>query len=133
MTVAEALAAFLGDVAALTAIVDTRIYPVIPPTSATLPALTYGRLSGAPVRAMGPASPGLVARFRLTCWSDDYADGDAAAEALKAALEGFSGELGSGSGVEVIACQQEDEQDLYDEDTPRFKRVVDFSFFIEAA
>lgn len=114
MAVAEqALYARLAAVAGVTALVSTRIYPVKLPQNATLPAVTYQRVSTSRAGAMG-ADPGVAwARIQVTSWATSYSGLKSLSEAVRAALQRYSGSSG---GVTVLDVTLDSELDLYGED-----------------
>ena len=109
MTLSQALFNYLSTYAGLASLVSTRVYPVALPQGATLPAVTY------------------QARFQFTVWASSYADREAIALQLIAALEGYSGTMGGGSGVVVLAIQGEGETDDYEPSAKVWQAALDFT------
>lgn len=68
---ASIYAALTGD-ATLAAIFGTRVYPVLKPQHATLPAITYQRISGQMVASATTGSKLQNARFQIDLWSQQY-------------------------------------------------------------
>ena len=100
MIVEQALVAVLEAYSGLTDLVTTtRIYPMKLPANATLPAVTYQRISGAREDMMG--EPTGLARpvFQVTAWADDYLEAKTVATQVRKALDGYEGQAGGSSGV----------------------------------
>lgn len=111
--VEEALKARLAAVAGVTALVVSRVYPVKLPQSATLPALTYQRISTARENAMG-ADPGIArTRLQVTTAATSYSGAKAVTEAVRAALQRYSG---TSAGVVVLDVFLDNETDLFSEE-----------------
>lgn len=130
MSIETALYGYLSTYAGLTALVSTRIYPLQLPPKPTLPAVTYAKVSGPRIRAMGNTNQGGRPRFQLLCWGETYAGSKAVAAQVQAALEGYSGVMG---GVTVRGIDQENEIDDHDPDTQRYFTILDFTIYHEGA
>lgn len=109
----EALRARLVAVAGVTALVSSRVYPVKLPQSATLPAVTYQRISTVREGAMGADSDIVRVRVQVTSWADSYSGVKSLSEAVRAALQRYSG---TSAAVDVRDCFLDSELDLYGED-----------------
>lgn len=111
MSVEGAIVTLLTTDGTLSALVGSRVYPLMAPGDAALPLLVYQEASEVPVRA-------LARRLALTAWRvrfDAYAESYASAKAVKAALlnvlEGYSG---TASGVVVQGVFRDDSNDAHD-------------------
>jgi len=111
MRLEEALYAHLSGDADVAALVGDRIYPLLVPQDADLPALAYQRISGVPIYAHdGP--PGLArARVQITCLGRSYSEAKDLAARVRAALSGYRGTMGGAGGVEVGAAFIENHRD----------------------
>lgn len=111
--VEEAVKARLAAVAGVTALISTRVYPVKLPQSATLPAVTYQRVSTIRENAMG-ADPGVArTRLQVTSAATSYSALKGVTEAVRAALQRYSGTIG---GVVVLDVFLDNETDLFGEE-----------------
>ena len=110
MTVESALAKELIDDGGVHAVCADRIYPLNAPQDITKPYVVYERLSVDQDYSMGGLSNLQMARMRMTCGGQKYADVVAADAAVRAALTGSVS--GDGS-VGVIACFFEQPDDTY--------------------
>ncbi len=126
MTLEQAIFNYLSSYAGLTALVSTRVYPVTLPQGATLPAVTFMRVSSRRMRTFGSARMGRVARVQLTVWAESYASRQAVAGQIIAALEGYDGTMGGVSGVVVLAVQGENEIDDYEPTAKVWQGALDF-------
>jgi hypothetical protein len=104
LTIEAGLVYKLTTTAGLTALISTRVYLERIPQGATLPCLTYQRISTPRVLAhdtsgsAGTASP----RFQFDAWATTYASAKAITDALRAALSGFKGTITSGADTVVV-------------------------------
>lgn len=114
VSVGLALVSRLTTVAAVTALVGSRIYPLKVPQGATMPCIRYANISTIErVNAMGN-DPGPVSqRMQLDCYGTTYASARAVFEATQAALQRYRG---TEAGIEVMASFIDDEQDSFEED-----------------
>jgi Protein of unknown function (DUF3168) len=91
----EGLYSFLTGTTAISALVGTRVYPLLIPLDATLPAVAYQRISG-PFEAAHDGPTGLVrARMQITCVAAPYAAARGVAAAIVTVLLGYRGVMGS--------------------------------------
>ncbi len=91
MTIEEGLYAFLSNAG----IVGTRIYPLVIPQDATLPAIAYQRLSGPREHSHDGASGMAWARMQLAITGETYSSAKATAELVRAAMDGHKGLMGT--------------------------------------
>lgn len=112
ITIEEGLFAYLSTNAGLVALISTRVYPNKLPETVTLPALTYQRIDSPRVHthdtsgATGTAYP----RFQFDAWATTYASAKAITDALRAALNGYRGTMGTGgTAVTVQGALVQDE------------------------
>jgi hypothetical protein len=115
MTVEESLEAELKNYAGLSALVGTRIDP-LQVNGATLPAVTYVRVSGVRVQAMDGPTGLAVPVFQVSSWATTYAAAKAVAKQVRLCLDGFNGTLGGVGGVNAKITLQGD-RDLVDTET----------------
>jgi hypothetical protein len=107
----KGLHTFLTGTAAISALVSARVYPVWLPQSPTLPCLTYQRISGSRVRSLTGPSSLAHPRIQIDCWAATYDGAKTLAEAVRVALDGYSGLMGT---VEVFGVIVHGDRDLYD-------------------
>ena len=104
MKIEEALFLHLKNYAPLVDLVGQRIYPLVSPQNSTLPVITYQKISQVRERTLSSPAPKVVrARFQISCWAASYAEVKEVAEQVKAALQDYSGLMGGGDGVQVLA------------------------------
>lgn len=72
MAIEEALYTRLTGHAGTAALVSTRVYPNVLPQRATLPAITYRRVSGTREHAMGADPENVNSRVQVDCWASSY-------------------------------------------------------------
>ena len=103
----EALVALLEGDADVGALAGDRIYPIVVPAGATLPAIAYQRISTRRPEEMDGPSGLARPRFQFTCVGTDFGVVKALAKAVRAALDGFSGTV-SGVMIDGILFEDED-------------------------
>lgn len=127
--VEAAIFSILSNAAGLTALVGSRIYPVSMPMGTALPAVTYQRISGPRVHAMG-ADPGLqYPRIQVSSRSDDAEEVKNVAEEVRLALQNYSGTV---AGVVIQKAILDTDRDLpYDPATKSWGFAADFIVWAE--
>lgn len=104
MEIEAALYAELAADSSVSALVSSRIYPVLIPQDVDMPAIAYQRISGP--RDYSHQGAGLVsARFQITCQATSYSGAKSLAAAVRDALSGFSGTMGAGGGGGGVKVQ----------------------------
>ena len=63
------------------------------------------------------------ARFQISIFATNYGSAHQIAAAVKAALDGYQGYMGS---VYIFSCLYDDEQDLYEEQTKLLQVAQDY-------
>jgi len=110
MTLEEGLYDHLTNDAGVSALVGTRIYPLVVPQDVALPAIAYQRISGPRDHAHdGPSGLGR-ARMQFTFVGTSYSQAKSVAEAVRASLDGFKGTMGT---VTVGAVLLDNEHDSW--------------------
>lgn len=104
----EGLYTHLMNQSAVTDLISTRLYPLIVPQDADLPAVAYQRITGAPAHSHEGPSGLARARIQLTIVAASYSEAKAVAEAVRQALDGKRRGLG---GVDVGMCMLADDAD----------------------
>jgi len=104
----RALYAYLSLHAPLTALVATRVYPSIAPSSAAFPYVTVQRLAVASLYHMGGASATFDTLVQVDCWSLSAIEAQQVAQVIRQSLDGFRG---TWDGLEVDGVFVENELD----------------------
>ena len=125
MSVGAAIYDRLSNYAGLSSLVSTRIYPVLAPQGAILPYVIYERISGTRIRALASDTDLASPRYQFTSFSDDYDEAYSVSEQVRAALQRYTGTVGS-PGVDIVDCTIETETDLYDTLTQLHQHFFDF-------
>lgn len=121
-TIEEGLFKHLSEDDAVSAIAETRIYPLIAPENETEDHIVYDNLSSPKAAAHSNDSGLSRSRMRIKAWSTTYAGAKALAEAVRKSLYGHTGALGD---VERAAVELEGQPDEYDVETKWFAVVQD--------
>lgn len=121
MTLETALRAFLVSDSAVGALVGQRVYTQTMPQDGTLPAITFQRISTAAVNSRDDNSFGRV-RMQI----DGWAASDTATKELRAAIRAAMKDFRSVSGPRVSGARLRDTRDLHDQDTRRWRVLMDY-------
>jgi hypothetical protein len=117
LTIEEGIGYYLTTYAGLVALVSTRTYNKRIPQEATLPCVTYYRISTPRVQThdtsgmTGTAYP----RFQFDAWAATYGSAKAITDQLRTALNGYKGTVTSGADSVVIQASLVDDE-RYDPD-----------------
>lgn len=130
MTIEAAIRTHLLTVTGLTNLVVARIYPGKLPQTPTLPAVVFTRISTAPVQDRSSATPVFSrGRWQFDCWATTY-DG---ANALRLALRPALGGIAQASGPRIDVALMQDDRDIEEPETARWRAVLDyFIWYAEA-
>lgn len=126
MTLEEALRAQLVGYAPLNALVNGRVYAMVLSETATLPAVTWQRISTVAFNHRGSAKLGRV-RFQVDGWAMQYSQ----AVSLRAAIRGALVHWQKESAPRVDVTFLDDDRDLREPATNRFRASMDFMLFAE--
>jgi len=100
-----------------------RIFPVFAGENPTLPCLIYGTISAVREDELEGPMTWVRERIQIDCFADSYTDCKTLAEAVRKALNGYSGTV---SGKEIFYASLDNQQDFYD-DKAVFRRIsLDF-------
>ncbi len=106
----KGLVSHLENDAGVAAIVGSRIYPEPAPQNASYPLIVYTRITGTHEHDLQGAAGLCEARYQLRCWAESRSAVKALAEAVRLALQGFSGSMGD---VDVRGIFLESDDDEY--------------------
>lgn len=105
----SSLRAYLLTKTAITTIVGQRIYCDVLPQGATLPAITFYRISTVRDHTIGDCTRLAHARFQIDCWSNSRSTSDSISHAIRACgITSYRGTTDSiwFSGVEIDSGEQ---------------------------
>ena len=96
-TLEESLYSYLKADAGLTALVSTRIYAMRVPQSVSFPCLTIQRISTARIHTHDTSGASNLSspRFQFDAWAATYSSAKSITDALRAALNGKTGSIGT--------------------------------------
>jgi len=114
----------LANFAGLTALVSTRIYPVVMRQQDTMPALRYNRVSSITPSAMGSDVGITRYRYQFDVFGSTYATMDAVVVQLKLAVVRWSA-----SGLQDSFMQTE--SDYYEDAVKLYRTRLDVEFIVE--
>jgi hypothetical protein len=110
----------------ISAAVDDRVYPRRLPEGATLPAISWFRVSTQRIYTYDPyeaTDAWATARVQFNCWSRSEEEADRVGEAVLLCLSGYGSTLG---GELIGSSFAVNDLDLYDSEVEIFRRVLDF-------
>ena len=108
-TIETAIYALLTADLTLTALVGTRITPVIVPQRSAMPAVTFAQVAGARTHSVDGPTGQVNSRWQFNCWASNTRSPRAVADALRQAIDGYSGTTG---GVIFQSIQSQTENDI---------------------
>lgn len=114
-----ALYTLLTGTSAVSAIVGTRIYPVVLPQKPTLPAITMQRIPGSRVRSTRGPSGLAQSRYQVDCWAATQTAAEELAGVVRAATDGYRGTV---SEVRIGGISVSGDRDFYEPDA-KYNRV----------
>ena len=135
MTIETALYSHLSTQVGITAIVGTRIYATVPPSSPTFPFITFQVFSDVPEHHMDGAVGLTRVLMNIEVWAFVVAEQQAISEALRNELDGFRGAMGT-EVLQVRNCFMENrnsfqEPDKQGKNLPVHRSSLDFSIWHE--
>jgi len=125
----DALLTYLLANASINALVGDRIYAMHVQQEATMPCITYQRISTERVLTHDQTSTGLaIPRFQFDVYSFRYSEALEIAEALRDALQGYAGAMGTLTTMGVLPML---EQHTEDRDLEVFRLIIDYTIRYE--
>lgn len=133
MTIESALYSYLSNKASVTALVSDRIYPQVAPQGTAYPFVTFNVLSEDTQHDMSGASGLTNVAMQIDAWCETVADRVSVSEALRNALDGFRGAMGTES-LHISNFFMTDRQNFVEGDTegkahPLYRSSMDFSIW----
>lgn len=119
----------LNNYAGVTALVASRIYPVVLPQEPTYPAITFSLVSSQRIEGTW-TNPGMArARFQITCWASTFDSVSGLAEQVRLALERYGTAVAGTTiaGVTVYDIHMGSEAHAYEPTLDAFAQSIDFT------
>ena len=129
MTIEASVWQILADNAGVGALCEDRIYPVKVPQNATFPCVTYSRVSTNRWSAMGSDTGIADKRFQVSSWGETYAEANALAEAVRAALQRYRGTV-DGVLIQDIFVDG-DGPETWEDEAGAYQAVTDYRVIYE--
>jgi hypothetical protein len=129
MTVEKELQDRLVANGTVNGLIGTRIYPLKAPQNPTKPYVTFQRISGSRLQALGGAAGFGMARIQYDSWAITYNGAQALAAAIRNSFNGFIGKLSDGNSpasLRTVVVRLDNERDLFEEDTGLYRVTQDF-------
>ncbi len=133
MSIGSALFSYLSNKTSITTRVSTRIYPHPAPESATYPFITYSVIGEDHQHHMAGGSGLVNVSLQVDVWATTHANRVLTQEALRNALDGYTGTMGAES-LGIRSCFLHDLTELHEPDTegsgkPITRASMDFSIW----
>lgn len=123
MTAERALTALVRTKPAITDLIGVnpmRWYPMTKPQGATLPLITYQRISTVRPPTLRRRSRLARPRIQLTLWAASYSGLETLARVLRESIDGFRGPVNSYTIQSIIFDDENDDRDAMTEEYRRF-------------
>ena len=112
----------------VTALVSGRIYAVRAPQGATWPFITFQVIDNQPHETDNGSSAMDFVTYQVNCFAETYEGLDDLSGKVRTALDDYAGTINS---VDVRQVIFQDENDLFDEDSEKAGRALDFELSIK--
>jgi hypothetical protein len=100
---------------AIKTLASGRVYPIVLPDTATLPAIIYQRISSVPVTSLDGDTGLDSVRIQISVWSTTYKEAKELSETVRATL--------NASALKIVT---ENDTDDYEPETKRFRVLTDY-------
>ena len=107
----------------ISALVGSRVYPVIVPATATYPCLSYHTVSKPPEVTLDKSAQE-TARIQIDCWGNSYSSVKALQQKLHTLLDGFLGTCPDGTDISL--CTRDIEGDYWESDAKVFRCLSEY-------
>ena len=126
----EGIASYLETYAGLVALIGDRVYPMRIPQGATLPCLTYQRISTPRILThdtSGETGDLISPRFQFDVWTTTQKAGKAITDQVRAALNGKTGAIGTApNNITIRSALAESEVPEYIPDVKLYRGRSDY-------
>lgn len=126
----EGLIVYLLANAGMSAKIGNRLHELVLPQQPTMPAVVWQRISGPREHTHSGPSQLAHPRFQFACWDKTLLGAIQTAEVLRAALNGYTGAMGSEESYAVFLL---DDHDPYDPETGLRRRIADYRIWHKEA
>lgn len=109
----------------LSGLVGGCIYPVLVPTDATFPCVSYAVVSSSSEYALDGSQENWK-RIQIDAWSETYATAKAIQVALHSLFDGFTGVLPDGT--TVLGCFRGVEVDQFEQNARAYRALTEYAF-----
>jgi Protein of unknown function (DUF3168) len=110
--------------AGISALIGTRVYPVVLPENPTLPALLYKFVGGQSDPTLDTSGEQKL-RLELDCYGASFDDASALRDAVTAALNGYQGTLSDGTFLQN-AWRLSPGVDFFEDEPRQYRCMVEF-------
>jgi hypothetical protein len=103
--------------------ITTRCYPVKLPQNPTYPLILYTKISGMRDHHLTGPSGHAHPRFQIEAWAETYAGAKTLSEAIRGALDGYTG---TASSTKISSCLLDSERDVYESEIEVYRVIQDY-------
>ncbi len=133
MTIESALYSYLSTKTTVTDEVSTRIYPQTAPNGTAYPFITFSVISETNDHSMTGATGLANPIIQVDIWSATIASRVSGSEAIRNALDGFTGDMGT-ENLNIRSCFLSNRSNFEESDTegkgqPTYRSSMDFSIW----
>jgi hypothetical protein len=114
---------YLSSYTGLTALVSSRITPVVLPTPATYPSVTFQTIAAEDDLVMGQEAGIFECRVQFDCWGSSYGSTKAVAIQVKNAFRNYTGDM---KGTVIHCTKLVNEMDAFNSTV--FRTTLEFEF-----
>ena len=128
MSIETAIRSELINDADVTALVGTRVYPVMMPQGFEMPCISYQRVSSDRIHTLSGPNGRVDASFQVDFYAESYSVVRDLADKARQVLDGFKGQLG-GSENNVGGIHLVSDRDLWQDNIEVYRVTHDYSVF----
>ena len=132
MTIETAFYSYLSTKPSITSLVSTRIYPLLAPDTPTYPHIVYTVFGEGHHHDINGAVGLVDLTMQVDIWAKTVASRSSIGEALRNALDGFTGDMGA-ENLNIRSCFLGDRTNLFDRDsdtsTAFYRTSMDFTIW----
>ena len=108
--------------------ITTRCYPVTIPQAPTYPLILYTKITGMRDHHLRGPNGRAHPRFQIEAWSKTYTESKTLADAIREALDGYSG---TASSTKIGSCLIDSERDDHQKEIEVYRVIQDYFIWHE--
>lgn len=128
MSIGKVIYNVLKDNAGVSALVGTKIYPMVAPQGTASPLVVYQRIDNDPNDTKTGTSKLDFHRVQITAWGATNTEAESLDDAIRTAIDRYEGTV---SGVVVDGVQYLNTTDTYDENAEEYGKISDYYIMVK--